>query len=219
MKKTAAFFHTTMNTPRPLAEAFHQKFPESPLISVMDDSILPEVVENDGRYTRHIVRKLISFGEEVTRSGASVAVCMCTTLNGAVAEAAPYLDIPFLTIDGPMLSKAVCLGSRIALLITASTTRVASGNAIRMAAKQAGKTDVCMDTILVDGAFDALNKAHDKEEHDRLIEKCARKAAETHDVIALAQVSMTDVAGSLSDLKIPVLTSLDSGISQLTPYL
>lgn len=219
MKKTVAFFHTTMNTPRPLAEAFHQKFPGSPLISVMDDGILPEVVANNGQYTRHIVRKLISFGEEMMRSGASVAVCMCTTLNGAVAEAAPYLDIPFLTIDGPMLSEAVCLGSRIALLITASTTRIASDRAIRAAAAQAGRTEISIDTILVDGAFDALNKAHDKELHDRLIASCARKAAETHDVVALAQVSMTDVAGSLTDLNIPVLTSLDSGIEQLTPYL
>ena len=219
MKKSAAFFHTTMNTPRPLAEAFHQRFPGAPLISVMDDSILPEVITNNGCYTRRIVRKLIAFGEEAARCGASVALCMCTTLNQAVAEAAPYLDIPFLTIDGPMLNQAVRVGSRIALLITASTTRTASGRAIRAAAIQAGKPEISIDTILVEGAFDALNHAHDKKLHDHLIAECARNAAGTHDVIALAQVSMADVSRDLADLNIPVLTSLDSGIGQLAAFL
>ena len=76
-----------------------------------------------------------------------------------------------------------------------------------------------MDTILVPGAFEALNLEGDKAKHDQMIAEAARKAAEDHDVIALAQVSMVDAAALLSDLKAPVFTSLESGINQIEKYL
>lgn len=219
MEKTVAFFHTTMNTPLPLKQAFHSRFPGARLITVMDDSVLPEVIANGGSSTPGIVRRLVSFGSNVQMQGASVAVCMCTTLTEAVAQAGLALDIPFITIDGPMLAQAVTEGERVALLITANTTFRASSRSARQAAIRAGREQVEIDTILVEGAFEALNQAHDKALHDRLIAGAARKAALTHDVIALAQVSMVDAAGLLEDLPVPVLTSLKSGIEQLSQYI
>lgn len=219
MEKKVAFFHTTMNTPLPLKRAFEARFPEVPLITVMDDSVLPEVIANGGNFTPGIVRRLVSFGTNVQMQGAAVAVCMCTTLTGAVAQAALALDIPFITIDGPMLSEAVTRGERVALLITADTTFRASSRSARDAAVRAGREQVQVDTILVEGAFEALNRRQDKALHDRLIAEAARKAARDHDVIALAQVSMVDAAAQLTDLQVPVLTSLQSGIEQIANYI
>lgn len=217
--KKVAFFHSTMNTPLPLKQAFHKRFPGTPLITVMDDSILPEVIENNSNHTPGIVRRLVSFGINAQLQGACVAVCMCTTLTGAVAEAAKAMDIPFVTIDGPMLAEAVTRGEKVALLITAKTTTVASSRSAREAAVRAGREHVQVDTILVEGAFEALNVQRDKELHDRLIADAARVAARDHDVIALAQVSMVDAADLLTDLSVPVLTSLKSGIEQIRQYL
>lgn len=217
--KRVAFFHTTLNTPRPLKTAFEARYPGVPLITVVNDGILPEVVANNDCYTPGIVRNLIDFGREAQRAGAVVAVCMCTTLAGAVAKAGQALDIPFLTIDGPMLHEAVCRGERVALLITAKTTFHSSSEAARAAAIAAGREQVKVDTILVEGAFEALNQRQDKAGHDRLIAETARAAAKDHDVIVLAQVSMVDAAAQLSDLEVPVLTSLESGLEQLKDYL
>lgn len=118
MNKTVAFFHTTMNTPLPLKQAFYRRFPDDRLITVMDDSVLPEVIANEGSFTPGIVRRLVSFGSNAQMQGACVAMCMCTTLTEAVAQAGLALDIPFITIDGPMLDRAVREGERVALLIT-----------------------------------------------------------------------------------------------------
>lgn len=219
MKKKIAFFHTTLNTPLPLKTAFEARYPGVQLITVVDDSVLPEVIENNDCFTPGIVRRLVSFGGNVQAQGAAAAVCMCTTLTGAVKQAALAMDIPFLTIDGPMLHEAVTKGDRIALLITAKTTFHASSEAIRAAAVEAGRDQVHIDTILVEGAFEALNRKHDKALHDELIAEAAKKAARDHDVIVLAQVSMVDAAQQLESLTIPVLTSLDSGMEQLAAYL
>ena len=208
MNKTVAFFHTTMNTPLPLKQAFYRRFPDDRLITVMDDSVLPEVIANEGSFTPGIVRRLVSFGSNAQMQGACVAMCMCTTLTEAVAQAGLALDIPFITID-----------ERVALLITADTTFRASSRSAKQAALRAGREQVQIDTILVEGAFDALNKKQDKALHDRLIVEAAEKAVLTHDVIALAQVSMVDAAAQLKHLPVPVLTSLDSGIEQLASYI
>ncbi|NLZ99769.1 MAG: Asp/Glu racemase [Clostridiaceae bacterium] len=218
MEKKIAFFHSTLNTPAMMSEAFKKRFPDVPLINVVDDSILPEVMANGDRHTPGIVRRLVSFAINAQIQGAVAAVCMCTTLGGAVAEAAKAVDIPFITIDEPMLEKAVQSGEKIALIITARTTRKASSDAARAAASRMGR-DVQTDVILVEGAFEALNVQGDKERHDALIEEAARKAAEDYDVIVLAQATMAFIAERLTDLTVPVLTSVESGIEQLTAWL
>ena len=217
--KKVAFFHTTMNTPLPLKKAFEERYPGVQLITVMDDGIVPEVMAHANNITPGIVRKLIAFAQENEKIWAAVAVCMCTTITEAVEEAAKAVDIPFLTIDGPMLDAAVCAGERVALLITARTTFRASSAAIRRACVRQGRQNVQTDTILVDGAFEALNVEKDKAKHDALIVQAARDAAKDHDVIVLAQVSMVDAAADLADLAQPVFTSLDSGLAQIGKYL
>ncbi len=217
--KSVAFIHTTMNTPRPLKEAFAAKYPDVTLYSYMDDSLLAEVTANGGKYTPGVVRRLVQYANNAQQLGASVVVCMCTTITGAVADAQAAVDIPFITIDGPMLDAAVRAGKNIALLVTAKTTLEASAASARRAAEKAGCPDVRVDMLLVPGAFEALNAEGDKTKHDRLIADAAREAAKTHDVVALAQVSMVDAAAGLDDLGVPVFTSLDSGIGQIAGYL
>lgn len=219
MKKKIAFFHTTMNTPLPLKQAFEERYSQVELMSVMDDSIVPEVIENGNRYTPGIVRKLVEFAAEAQMRNASAAVCMCTTITGAVREAAKAVDIPFVTIDGPMLKEAAKKGGRTALLITAKTTFRESSESMQRAIDEFGTKDCTFDTILCEGAFEALNVEKDKEKHDQIIADTARKAAGDHDVIVLAQVSMVDAAKRLGDLKIPVLTSLESGLAQIADFL
>lgn len=220
MRKKVAFFHTTMNTPLPLKKAFEKRYPGVELMTVMDDSIVPEVIANGNKYTPGIVRKLVEFSTEAQIRNAAVAVCMCTTITGAVREAAKAVDIPFVTIDGPMLREAAEKGRRIALLITAETTFGESTESMKRALADSGKEDSStFDTILCKGAFEALNTEKNKEKHDKIIANTAREAAKEHDVIVLAQVSMADVAQRLTDLKIPVLTSLESGLAQIEDYL
>ena len=46
-----------------------------------------------------------------------------------------------------------------------------------------------------------------------------REAAKDHDVIVLAQGSMYHLMPLLSDVKVPVLTSLETGVAQIRDVL
>ena len=78
-----------------------------------------------------------------------------------------------------------------------------------MAAKQAaadeGIADVEIDTILVHGAFHAATVEQDQQKHDNLVMETVKKAAKTHDLIVLAQVTMAGLKERLLDIPVPVL--------------
>lgn len=217
MGKKAAFFHTTLATPAPMKAAFHERYPEAELITILEDGVLPEVIANDGLPTPSIVKRLVEYGAIAQEQGAAVFVCMCTTLGIAVREAQKAVAIPMLTIDGPMLKKAVETGSKIGMLITFPPTECTS-KAAALAFAADCEREVTVDVIVVDGARDALN-AGDKQTHDRLIAEKAQAVAADYDVLVFAQVTMLDAAGQCTSLPVPVLTSVQSGIEQLACYL
>lgn len=214
--KKAMFFHSTPATPEPMKAAFKERFPDAQLITILDDGILPEVIANNGLPTRGIVRRLMRYGMMAQEQGASVFVCMCTTLGIAVREAQKLVDIPMITIDGPMLKEAVMTGEKIGMLITFPPTEKTSKAACLAFAEDCGR-DVDVDVIVVEGARAALNEG-DKAAHDDLIVKKAREVAGDYDVLVFAQVSMLDAAERCTDLNVPVLTSVASGIEQLADY-
>ena len=217
MAKKAAFFHTVLATPAPMKAAFHERFPDAELITMVDDSVLPEVLANGNLPTPAIVKRLADYASIAAQQGAGVFVCMCTTLGIAVREAQKAVSIPMLTIDGPMLRQAVETGKKIGMLVTFPPTERTSKAAALAFAADAGR-DVTVDVIVVDGARDALN-AGDKATHDRLIAEKAQEAASVYDVLVFAQVTMLDAAAQCGGLGVPVLTSVKSGIEQLAEYL
>ena len=74
-------------------------------------------------------------------------------------------------------------------------------------------------TELCKGAFEALGNK-DVQTHDRLVLEAIKRNAQTADVIVLAQASMARIVPQLGDqVKVPVLTSLRSGIEQVKPVL
>ena len=213
--KKVMFFHTTPATLHPMQEAFKRKFPHAKLLTLFDDSILPEVLENANAPTEFIVRKLMTYGALAQESGADVFENMCTTLGIAMRHAQKALTIPMLTIDGPMLRQAVRAGKRIGMLITFPPTAGPSRDAAMAFAEEAGK-EVLVDVIVVEGARVALNNG-DKTRHDRLIAEKAKEVAGCYDVLVFAQVTMLEAA-ECGDLGVPVMTSVESGLEQLNEY-
>ena len=217
MSRKVVFFHTTPATLDSMKKAFYRDYPNEQLISILDDGVLPEVIENGGEPTRGIVKKLVYYAALAQEQGAVVFVCMCTTLGIAVREAQKALDIPMITIDTPMLMEAVRKGHRIGMLITFAPTEKASKAACRAFADDIG-TQVEIDVILVEGARKALNEGN-KKLHDELIVRKAYEVQDAYDVLVFAQATMADAAVECDDVKPIVLTSVESGIAQIAKYL
>ncbi len=218
MSGKAAFFHTTTATVLPMRDAFFERFPDAELITMVDDSILPEVIANDNMPTPGILRRLITYAAVAEEQGAGVFVCMCTTLGMAIREAQKAVNIPMISIDGPMLRQAVSEGKRIALLITFAPTEKVSGETARAFARDCGRDDVEVDVVLVEGARDALN-AGDAAKHDDLIVEKACRLRDEYDTIVFAQVSMANAAGRCREMGMQVLSGVESGIEQIEKYL
>lgn len=128
--------------------------------------------------------------------------------------ASKLVAIPVVKIDGPMAKKAAETGSRIAVIATAVSTVEPSSRLVEHYARLLGK-DIVVDRCYVDGAYDFLLKTGDKAKHNEMVCAKVREAAKDHDVIVLAQGSMYHLMPLLEDVKVPVLTSLETGVEQI----
>lgn len=216
--KKVVFFHTTPATVLPMKHAFEIRYPDVQLISFLDDSILPEVMENNNLPTPAILRRFISYAAAGQEQGAQVIVCMCTTLGLMIREAQKALDVPIISIDQAMLREAVSKGNRIAMLITFAPTACVSRETALAFAKDAGRETVTVDVVYVDDAREALNNRN-TDLHDQLICSKAECIAEQYDLLVFAQVSMADAACKCRAKGLPVLCSKESGIEQIAEYL
>jgi len=216
MKKVACI-HSTFVTVEDVKKIFTEKFPTVQLINIVDDSLLPEVLEKK-QLTPGLIRRVCKYSLEAEALGASAVLMICTSLGEVDETVQKMLNIPFLRIDKPMMEKAVKLGSRIAVIASADSTLEPSARLVEKVARQSGK-DVTVRRYFVEGAFDALLVEKDRDKHNRLIVDKVKQAAQENDVVVLAQGSMMHLLPLLQDVQKPVLTSVIMGVEQVQSYL
>ena len=216
MKKVACI-HSTFVTVDDVKKLFTEKFPTVQLINIVDDSLLPEVLEKK-QLTPALVRRVCNYSLEAEALGASAVIMICTSLGEVDDTVQKMLSIPFLRIDRPMMEKAVRLGSRIAVIASADSTLEPSARLVEKVAREINK-EVTVGRYFVEGAFDALLIEKDRDKHNRLIVEKVQQASHENDVVVLAQGSMMHLLPLLQDVRIPVLTSVIMGVEQVQAYL
>lgn len=159
----------------------------------------------------------------VTSKDLQELVCVCalnqySSVGESADVAAKLISIPIVKIDAPMARKAVQLGRRIAVIATAISTVQPSSRLVERMANEAGQ-NVTVNRCFVEGACDCLLKTGDRAKHNEMVVAKVREAAESNDVIVLAQGSMYHLMPLLQDIKVPVLTSLESGVAQIRAVL
>jgi hypothetical protein len=150
--------------------------------------------------------------------GCLCALNQCSSVGEASDVVGRLVDMPIVKIDAPMADEAVKLGSRIAVIATAVSTVEPSSRLVESKAKAAGK-NVVVDRCFVEGAYEFLLKTGDKQKHNEMVIAKIKESAESHDVIVLAQGSMYHLIPLIKDLKVPVLTSLETGVAQIRQFL
>lgn len=210
--KKIAIIHTTPATIQNLTELANEMMPEISVMNVLDDSILPDMMQ--GREVKCVEERWITYARMAELSGADAVLSACSTVGEIAERADSILSIPVFRIDEAMAAEAVESGGRICVYATVNSTLIPTVNLIRRKAGEMGK--MCqIEAELVQGAYDAL-KNGDKAEHDRRILECVTAGLERADVTVLAQASM---AGALTVLEMDkqkrVLTSPRSGIMYL----
>ena len=142
--------------------------------------------------------------------GSHLIFNQCSTVGEVVDIAQQLVSIPILKTDLPMAEEAVERGKKIAVLATASTTLGPTSRLIQSVAKKAGK-EVDVSTKLCRKAFLRLSEG-DRAGHNRILVEAVHELEKQVDVIVLAQGSMAVLLDQLQDIRVPVLTSLESGV-------
>lgn len=181
-----------------------ERLPKVDSFHMLDESLLQDLLRH-GRSTA-ITRRVVTFTTLAADAGADLILFTCSSTSPAVDAARQLIASPILKIDDPMAERAVELGPRVGLLCTASSTQVASADLVRQHAARLNR-EALVETLLVEGAFDALSSG-DRETHDRLVRQAAADLAAKSDVVVLAQASMAHLAPDLApNLPVPVLCS------------
>lgn len=213
MKKRVGVVHTFLYSVEDIKAQFKKYLPDVEMINIIDDSLLEEALANKG-LTPGIISRMCDYYTNLQELGCVCCLNQCSSVGEAADVAANLLSIPVVKIDAPMAQKAVVLGSKIAVIATAISTVEPSSRLVEEKARLAGK-EVTVSRCYVEGAYECLLKTGDKAKHNEMVIAKIKEAAKDHDVIVLAQGSMYHLLPLLSDVDVPVLTSLESGVEQI----
>lgn len=217
MKKRVGVVHTFLYSVEDIKEQFRKYLPDVEMINIIDDSLLEEALANKG-LTPGIISRMCDYYTNLEELGCVCCLNQCSSVGEASDVAQKLISVPIVKIDGPMAKKAAELGDRIAVIATAISTVEPSSRLVEEKARELGK-EVTVNRCYIEGAYDFLLKTGDKGKHNEMVIAKVKEAAETNDVIVLAQGSMYHLLPLLTDIKVPVLTSLESGVQQIRALL
>lgn len=208
MTKTLALIHTSMvfvNVETMMTDMFAEIMPDVRLINIVDDSLLPDVM-NSGVIGGDVQKRMSAYVKAAEETGADAVLSLCSSLGPSIDATRDTVEIPVIKIDDPMTRKAVELGTNIGVMATVPTTLGPTIDLIREYAAGMGK-DVFIHDRLVEGAFQIL-MGGDKGKHDQMVINTASELGEHVDIIVFAQASMTRLAPRVEAVtSLTVLTS------------
>lgn len=214
--KTVVVIHTGPATVQPLKQQFQEILPDIRVVNIMDDSLLNDVMDA-GHLTEAVSGRILSYMQLGEKMGAVALLNACSSVGEAVGFARTAIGVPIIKIDDTMAEKAVALGYKIGVVATVKTTLEPTVRLIRTKALAVGK-DIEIVEALAEGAFQSLLDGK-PELHDEVVKRTIETLAEKVDVVVLAQVSMARLVPRLANMKVPVLSSPQSGVQAVRDAL
>jgi Asp/Glu/hydantoin racemase len=214
MKPTKlAIIHTSPATVEPLKALAQEMIPGCTVINFVDDSILPQLMENGGDVDA-VAARLTQYARHAAEVGADVILEACSSVGEAVAQMRKAVDIPIVRIDDALAEEAVRQGRRIGVAATLSTTLQPTLRLIEGKAADAGK-EIELQPILVSEAYQRL-MAGDAEGHNQILAAALLDLVNEVDVVVLAQASMARVLPQLpAELQGKFLSSPRLGMARV----
>lgn len=209
--KTVAAIYTAISIIEPIKAIFNELMPGHRLVNVYDDSLIPDVIRAGNNVTTDIRRRLLAYCRAAEDMGADVILSTCSSMGDIVGQIQPFVRVPILRIDEPMVRQSIEQGTSIAILATVDTTLMPTNRLVRATAEKLGK-QVTVVEGLAKGALQALNEGNTAL-HDQILMQAALSVADKVDVILLAQGSMARMQELIArSTGKPVLSSLRSGL-------
>jgi Asp/Glu/hydantoin racemase len=217
MSKTLGLIYTAPAIVDSVTKTVSELMPSVQKFDIIDNRIIP-VILAEGGLTPKVHRIVANYVRTAEDEGADAVLVTCSSISPCVDTVKPLVSLPVFKIDDPMTDIAVEKASRIGVVATNAATLGPTTELLRAKAESKGKT-VQVTAELCKGAFEALSRK-DTATHDQLVLEGIKRTAQATDLIVLAQASMARIVPQLGDqFKVPILTSLRSGVEQVKPLL
>lgn len=192
--KKLAIVHTSHVTIDSLKALASEILPDYEVVNFVDDSILPQLKQNDGKID-DVADRLIHYYQFAEQVGADIILNACSSVGEVVQQGSSQVNVPIVRIDEAMADEAVRRGKRIGVAATLATTlRPTIALVTEKASQSDGEYEI--QSLLVSEAFELLI-ADNKEGHDTVLAEALLKFVQTVDVVVLAQASMARVVERL----------------------
>lgn len=205
-----ALIHTTPVTVDSLKKLIKEKNKNIEIINIVDDSILPELINNDADISL-VEERVEYYIKTAAEQGADLIMSACSSIGEIFDRKNKDYKIPVLRIDSAVAEKAVGKADKIGVAATLGTTLKPSTELIKKKAAEINKK-IEIKTILADSAYQKL-MAGDEKGHDKVLAEKLKETIAEVDVVVLAQASMARAVKSLAkEIQHKFLTSPELGV-------
>ncbi len=206
MKQRLAFIHTVPSLVGLFNDLSKELLPGVDVLHIADEMLL-KVVLAQGGLSPFIFQRVAGHVVAAEQAGATMIQCTCSSISPCVDASRPFVSVPVLKIDEPMVNAALGIGSRIGIAATAPTTLKPTTDLVHARASAMGVA-VQVESVLCEGAYDALFSGN-PQKHDEIVSGVLKGLMLRNDVVILAQASMARVAQTIpaEEQRVPVLSS------------
>ncbi|MDX9801448.1 MAG: aspartate/glutamate racemase family protein [Spirochaetia bacterium] len=181
---------------------------------ISDESIITQIIAAGG-LTKTVRRRFSENVISAEQAGADIIQVTCSSVTPLIEYAQMLVDVPVLSIDGPMAEAVTADYSKIGILATNPGTLNPSLQLLEKTADRINKK-IEIETVLCGSAYDAMFSGNNKL-HDGIVLTELKNLMERVDAVVLAQASTARVADMLTEKekRVPVFTSPSFAVKHL----
>jgi hypothetical protein len=170
----------------PMETAFREGFPEAQIFHLLDETLI-EDFRREGGLSPHSRRKALQMTLTAQEAGVDGILVTCSTLSPSVDDLRPFLKIPAVKIDEPVIEEVVRKAEKIGLLATAETVLKSVEPLVMKKGREFGRK-LSVRPFIKGDVWPLLEK--DPAAFYRAIAKAATEAAQDCQAVILTQVSI-----------------------------
>lgn len=166
--------------------AFRDGFPEARILHLLDETLL-EDFRREGGLSPHSRRKALQMALIAQDAGVDSILVTCSTLSPSVDDMRPFLKVPVMKIDEPVIEDVVRIAEEIGLLTTAETVLKSVEPLVMKKARELGRK-ISVRRFVRGDIWPLLQK--DAAAFYRAVGDAAAEAARECQAVILTQVSI-----------------------------
>lgn len=208
-----ALIHAVEVAMGPIRAAFAELWPEAVLVNLLDDSLSPDRAR-ERALSPSLFDRIRALGGYAVQSGADGVLYTCSAFGPAIEAVQREQSVPVLRPNEAMFDEVLATARSAGMVATFGP----SIQSMEAEFREASGGRVPLQTVLAEGAMDALRRG-DAYEHNRLVAEAAATLAGC-DVIMLAHFSTAQaLAATRTRVATPVTSAPHAAVMRLRSKL